>query len=55
MYIMYGMEYRIEVGEMAPDFSLLVFDGKELKKVSLHDYRAGGKRFRCEHTVGRHG
>ena len=30
---------KIKVGDMAPDFSLLVFDGKELKKVSLHDYR----------------
>jgi hypothetical protein len=30
---------KIKVGEMAPDFSLLAFDGKELKKISLHDYR----------------
>ena len=30
---------KIKVGDMAPDFTLLVFDGKELKKVSLHDYR----------------
>ena len=30
---------KIKVGDMAPDFSLLAFDGKELKKVSLHDYR----------------
>ena len=30
---------KIKVGEMAPDFALLAFDGKELKKVSLHDYR----------------
>jgi cytochrome oxidase Cu insertion factor (SCO1/SenC/PrrC family) len=30
---------KIKVGDMAPDFTLLSFDGKELKKVSLHDYR----------------
>jgi cytochrome oxidase Cu insertion factor (SCO1/SenC/PrrC family) len=30
---------KIKVGETAPDFSLFAFDGKELKKVSLHDYR----------------
>ena len=30
---------KIKVGGMAPDFTLLAFDGKELKKVSLHDYR----------------
>lgn len=30
---------KIRVGDMAPDFTLLAFDGKELKKVSLHDYR----------------
>lgn len=30
---------KIKVGDMAPDFSLLAFDGKELKKVALHDYR----------------
>jgi len=30
---------KIKVGDVAPDFTLLVFDGKELKKVSLHDYR----------------
>ena len=29
---------KIKVGDMAPDFTLLAFDGKELKKVSLHDY-----------------
>jgi peroxiredoxin len=28
-----------KVGEMAPDFRLLAFDGKDLKKVSLQDYR----------------
>lgn len=30
---------KIKVGDMAPEFSLLVFDGKELKKVSLQDFR----------------
>jgi hypothetical protein len=29
----------LKVGDTAPDFTLLAFDGKELKKVSLHDYR----------------
>jgi hypothetical protein len=29
----------LKVGDSAPDFSLLSFDGKELKKVSLQDYR----------------
>ena len=30
---------KLNVGDVAPDFTLLAFDGKELKKVSLHDYR----------------
>jgi peroxiredoxin len=30
---------KFKVGDTAPDFTLLAFDGKELKKVSLHDYR----------------
>ena len=30
---------KIKVGSVAPDFTLLAFDGKELKKVSLRDYR----------------
>ena len=30
---------KLKVGDTAPDFSLLAFDGKELKKVSLQDYR----------------
>jgi len=30
---------KIKVGSVAPDFTLLVFDGKDLKKISLHDYR----------------
>ena len=29
----------LKVGSMAPDFTLFAFDGKELKKVSLHDFR----------------
>jgi peroxiredoxin len=28
---------KLKVGEMAPDFTLLAFDGKDLKKVSLQD------------------
>ena len=30
---------KIKVGDMAPDFTLLAFDGKEVKPVSLHDFR----------------
>ena len=30
---------KLKVGDTAPDFSLLAFDGKELTKVSLQDYR----------------
>jgi len=30
---------KIKVGDVAPDFTLLAFDGKDLKRVSLHDYR----------------
>jgi peroxiredoxin len=30
---------KLKVGDMAPDFTLLAFDGKELKKISLADYR----------------
>jgi hypothetical protein len=30
---------KLQVGDTAPDFTLLAFDGKELKKVSLQDYR----------------
>jgi peroxiredoxin len=33
---------KLKVGDTAPDFDLLAFDGKELKRVSLQDYR--GKR-----------
>lgn len=28
-----------KVGEMAPDFTLNYFDGKDLKKISLSEYR----------------
>jgi hypothetical protein len=30
---------KLKVGDTAPDFTLLAFDGKELKKVSLQEYR----------------
>jgi len=30
---------KIKVGDMAPDFTLLAYDGKGLNKVSLRDYR----------------
>ena len=30
---------RLKVGDMAPDFTLLAFDGTGLKKISLQDYR----------------
>ena len=30
---------KLKVGDTAPDFELLAFDGKELKKVALHDYK----------------
>jgi hypothetical protein len=30
---------KLQVGDTAPDFTLLAFDGKDLKKVSLQDYR----------------
>ena len=29
----------LKVGDTAPDFSLLAFDGKELKKISLSDFK----------------
>ncbi len=29
----------LKIGDTAPNFTLLAFDGKELKKVSLADYR----------------
>jgi AhpC/TSA family len=30
---------KLKVGDTAPDFTLLAFDGKDLKKISLQDYR----------------
>ena len=30
---------KLKVGDTAPDFTLLSFDGKDLKKVSLQDFR----------------
>jgi cytochrome oxidase Cu insertion factor (SCO1/SenC/PrrC family) len=30
---------KIKVGDMAPDFTLLAFDGQSVKPVSLHDFR----------------
>ena len=33
---------KLKIGDMAPDFKLQYFDGKDLKDVSLSEYR--GKR-----------
>lgn len=30
---------KIKVGDVAPDFTLLEYDGKSVKPVSLHDFR----------------
>jgi hypothetical protein len=30
---------KLKVADTAPDFTLLAFDGKDLKRVSLKDYR----------------
>lgn len=30
---------KIKVGEMAPDFTLLEYDGHSVKPVSLHDFK----------------
>ena len=30
---------KLKVGDTAPDFNLLAFDGKGLKKYSLHDFK----------------
>ena len=35
---------KLKVGDTAPDFTLFAFDGKDLKKISLQDYRGGEKR-----------
>jgi peroxiredoxin len=34
---------KIKVGDMAPDFTLLQYDGQGVKPVSLHDYRGKKK------------
>jgi hypothetical protein len=34
-----GSAMKLRVGDMAPDFKLQYFDGKELKDVSLSEYR----------------
>ena len=30
---------KLKVGDMAPDFTLLHYDGQGVKPISLHDYR----------------
>ncbi len=30
---------KIKIGDVAPDFTLLEYDGEKIKPVSLHDYR----------------
>ncbi len=30
---------KLKVGDAAPDFTLLAFDGKDVKPVSLHDFK----------------
>jgi AhpC/TSA family len=30
---------KLKVGDTAPDFTLLSFDGKDVKPVSLHDFK----------------
>ena len=30
---------KLKIGDVAPDFKLQYFDGKDLKDVSLNDYR----------------
>jgi len=30
---------KLKVGDMAPDFTLVAFDGQQLKKYSLRDFR----------------
>jgi hypothetical protein len=32
-------EVKLKVGDMAPDFTLLAFDGTKVTPVSLHDYK----------------
>jgi hypothetical protein len=30
---------KLKVGDMAPDFTLLAFDGQKVAPISLHDYK----------------
>lgn len=30
---------KLKVGDMAPDFTLLAFDGQKVQPVSLHDFK----------------
>jgi len=30
---------KLKAGDVAPDFTLLSYDGKDLKSVSLHDFK----------------
>jgi len=30
---------KLKVGDTAPDFTLLAYDGKDVKAVSLHDFK----------------
>jgi cytochrome oxidase Cu insertion factor (SCO1/SenC/PrrC family) len=32
-------EMKLKVGDTAPDFTLLAYDGKQVTPVSLHDYK----------------
>ena len=32
-------ETKLKVGDTAPDFTLLAYDGKQVTPVSLHDYK----------------
>ncbi len=34
---------KIKVGDVAPDFTLLQYDGKKVTPVSLHDYKGKKK------------
>jgi AhpC/TSA family len=34
-----ALPMKLKVGDTAPNFTLLAFEGKDLKKVSLQDYR----------------
>ena len=35
----FGQEMKIKVGDTAPDFTLLQYDGQGVKPVSLHDFK----------------